>query len=115
MATRLFDGTTLTFAGSPAGNLVGLSYSTGGQWQDVTIPSDLNKLFEVASQPELTVKAKFKQCHSLVYGAKGALAIVFSNGFSKTCPGDWQVGPANLDAEQGSDWKSDCEFRPTIA
>ena len=115
MSTRLFNNTVLTFGGSAVGGLVGLSYRIGGQWIDVTIPEDLYKVFELSTQPELTLQARFAGCHSLTDRTKGAIAIVFSNGFVGTLPGTWQVGQSDYNGDLDAPWKSSAEFRPTVA
>jgi len=112
--TRLFNGTVFTFAGTPAGKLVGLSYRIGGNWIDVTEPADLNKLYELSSQSDLEVKLKFKGCHALTEGTKGVAAITFSNGFTRACPGTWQVGNFEFSGDWDSPWQSTAEARPTV-
>ena len=115
MSSRLFNGTTFTFNSSLVGGIVGLDVKVGGNWIEVTMPEDLNKLYEVSPQPDLEIRLRFRGCHNLVYGAKGTAAIVFSNGYSRTCPGTWQVGPCDFPGAQDAPWESSAELRPTVA
>ena len=114
MSTRLFNGTILTFNGSPVGGLVGLDYRVGGAWIEVTVPADVVKLFELPTQPDLQLNFKFRGCHALVNRAKGSMAITFSNGFTSTMPGTWQVGVFGFSADQDASWNSTAEARPTV-
>lgn len=114
MASRLFNGTTVTFASAAVGKLVGISYKVGGNWIDVTEPADLNKIYELPSQADLQVQLKFKGCHSLTEKAKGVLAITFSNGYSRSCPGTWQVGNFDFSGDHDAPWQSTAEARPTV-
>lgn len=114
MSTRLFNGTTVTFGGASVGKLVGLSYRVGGNWIDVTEPADLNKLYELSTQSDLQLQLKFKGCHTLTEKAKGAIAITFSNGFTRSCPGTWQVGNFDFSGDWDAPWQSTAEARPTV-
>lgn len=110
--TRMFNGTTLTF-GSAVGKLVGLTYSVGGAWVDVSEPADANKLFELG-QKELTLKARLKGITALVPGTKGALSIDWSDGTDVTAPGTWQIGPIEQTGDHDQPLTSTVEFRPTV-
>lgn len=113
--TRLFNGTVVLFnSASISAKLIGLSYRVGGDWIDVTYPDDLNKLFELSSQPNLELKLKFKGCHGLAEKAKGTLAITFSNEYTRSCPGTWQVGNFEYTGDQDQVWSSTAEARPTV-
>ena len=114
MTTRLFNGTTVTFNSTEVGKLVGLALRVGGEWQNVTEPEDANRLYELSPQPDFALQLKFKGCHSLEEGAKGTLAIAFSNGFTRTLPGTWQVGNTDISGDQDSPWQSSIEARPTV-
>jgi hypothetical protein len=114
VATRLFNGTVFAFDGTAVGKLVGLAYKVGGQWIDVTEPEDLNKLYELSTQSDLEIKLKFKGCHLLVEGTKGTAAITFSNGYTRSCPGTWQVGNFEFTGDWEAPWNSTAEARPTV-
>lgn len=114
MSTRLFNGTTVSFGEAECGKLAGLAYRVGGNWVDVTEPEDLNKLFELSPQAELALQLKFKGCHSLTSGTKSALTLSFSNGFTQTCPGTWQVGNFDYSGDWDAPWQSTAEARPTV-
>ena len=113
MASRMFNGSTFTFNSSAVAKLVGLSYKRGGQWVDVTVPEDLNKLFELG-QTEIEVTLKFKGGCSLAFKAKGTAAIVWSDGTASPCPGTWQVGPQNPDGNWDAPITDTCTLRPTV-
>jgi hypothetical protein len=113
--SRLFNGTVVMFAGASVGaKLVGISYKVGGNWIDVTEPADLNKLYELSNQPDLQIQLKFKGCHGLTENAKGTLAITFSNGYTRACPGTWQVGNFDFSGDWDAPWQSTAEARPTV-
>jgi len=113
-SSRLFNGTTFTFASTAVGKLVGMSYRAGGNWIDVSYPTDLNKLFEMTSQLELEVKLKFKGGTSLTTGTKGTTAIVWKDGTTTNCPGTWQIGPVEVTGDWDAPITSTAEARPTI-
>jgi len=114
LVTRMFNGSVLNFAGAPVARVAGLSYSTGGQWVEVTEPADLNKLWEVSSQPDFALRVRFKGHCGLTYKAKGAIAIAWADGTQVAAPGVWQVGPM----EDTGDWDAPitgtAELRPTV-
>ena len=112
-ASRMFNGSSFTFASSAVGKIVGMSFKIGGTWVDVTEPEDANKLFE-QGQPELEVKLKFKGGTTLVQGAVGAAAIVWNDGTSTSCPGTWQVGPVEYTGDWDAPITSTAELRPTV-
>lgn len=114
MSTRLFNGSTLTFGGSAVGKLAGMAFRIGGNWNEVTAPEDLNKLYELSSQDDFSLQLRFKGCHALTNRAKGTMAIAFSNGFTATCPGTWQVGVFDFSGDQDAPWQSTAEGRPTV-
>jgi hypothetical protein len=110
----MFNGSTFSFSGSSVGKLVGIAYSVGGNWIDVSEPEDLVKLFEFTSQPELSVKLKFKRQHNLTAGDKGTAAILWSDGTTSSCPGTWQVGPNDKSGDWDSPLNCSVELRPTV-
>jgi len=114
MTTRLFNGSEFLFAGSAVGKLTGLAFKVGGNWVEVTEPADLNKLYELPPQADLAVQLRFKGCHTLTSGSKGTAAITFSNGFTATCPGTWQVGNFEYTGDHDAPWSSTAEARPTV-
>ena len=67
--TRLFNGSTFNFAGTPVLRLAGMSYKQGGNWIDVTQPTDVTKIFEIG-QPDLAVSLKFKGHNGLTERGK---------------------------------------------
>jgi hypothetical protein len=112
--SRMFNGSTFNFASSAVGKIIGISYSEGGTWVDVTQPEDLNKLSELSTQADLIVKLKFKGGNSLVRAAKGVAAIVWKDGTTTACPGTWQVGPREVTGDWDAPITSTAELKPTV-
>jgi hypothetical protein len=114
MGSRMFNGSVFNFNGSAVTKLAGLSHKQGGAWVDVTVPEDLNKIFEMG-QTDLEIRVKFKGRCSLTFKAKGTCSITWSDGTTSPCPGTWQVGPI----EDSGDWDApvtgSVELRPTVA
>jgi hypothetical protein len=117
MATvsRMFNGSTFSFGGTPVGKLIGISYKEGGSWIEVTEPEDLVKLYEL-SKADLQVQLKFKggAAGNLTYGAKGAAAITWKDGSTTPCPGTWMVGPKDVEGSEDNPISSTRELRPTV-
>jgi hypothetical protein len=115
MTTRMFNGSTFTFASVSVPKLIGISYRIGGQWVDVSCPDDVNKLFELG-QHELEIRLRFKKggAGALTTGTKGTAAIVWTDGSTSTCPGTWQVGTIEQQGDFDGPITSTAELRPTV-
>lgn len=115
VVSRMFNGSTFTFASSAVGKLVSMSFKKGGSWVEVTQPEDANKLYELG-QSDLEVQLKFKGggAGSLVPGTKGTAAIVWKDGTTSTCPGSWMVGPISVEGSWDNPLTSSVELRPTV-
>ena len=75
MTTRMFNGSVLTFNGSPAARLAGISYKSGGAKVDVSQPADLNKLFEIAGGLAGEAQGAFE---ALLYGLYNSFYFSFA-------------------------------------
>ena len=116
-ASRIFNGSVFNFSSSPVAGIVGISYKEGGNWIDVTMPADLNKLWQISTQPDFAVSLKFKggSAAALTYAATGAASITWSDGTTTSCPGTWTVGPMEVQGDWDAPITSTRELRPTIA
>jgi hypothetical protein len=113
--TRMFNGSTFSFGGTPVGKLIGISYKHGGAWVDVSEPEDLNKLYELG-QSDLEVQLKFKggAAGGLVPKTKGSATITWKDGTTSPCPGTWMVGPISVSGDHDNPISSTAELRPTV-
>lgn len=115
VVSRMFNGSTFSFGGTPVGKLIGISFRQGGNWVEITEPEDANKLFEI-SQADFAITLRFKAgaAGGLTYGAKGDAAIVWKDGSTTTCPGKWMVGPKDVEGGWDNPISSSVELRPTV-
>jgi hypothetical protein len=115
VVSRMFNGSTFSFASAAVGKLIGIAFKQGGAWIDVTEPEDANKLFE-QGQTEIDVQLRFKggAAGSLTHKAKGVAAIVWKDGSTTTCPGTWMVGPKSVEGSWDAPISSTVELRPTV-
>ncbi len=111
--TRLFNGTVLNFASGAVAKLVGLTYKVDGVVVDVTVPEDLNKLYE-CGHDDIEVTAKIKGPCALTRKAKGTLGITWSNGTTVTCPGTFQVTAIENSGDQDAPITGSITFKPTV-
>lgn len=114
MATRLFNGSTLTFGNAAVARLVGLQVSVSGNPVDVTEPNDENKLFEVSPQEDYEVTARVKRVPTLSQGAKGTLAVTFADGSSLNLPGTWQATKIDASGDWDQPIAGSITFKPTV-
>ena len=100
LTPRFFNGAVLNFAATPVANCVGVAYKDGGQWIDVTQPADAVRIYELATQDDLSIQIKFKGQVTLTRGATGAVSMTWADGTTSYCPGVFMVGPI----EKTGDW-----------
>lgn len=110
--TRMFNGTTFTFANAIA-RLVGLQYRCNGQVIEVTEPGDLNKLFEVG-QADLEVTAKVKRMPAVAYGTKAVPSITWADGSTTPLPGTWVVADLGGGGDENGVISGDFKIKPTV-
>ncbi len=102
LTNRFFNGAVLNFNATAVANVVGVAYKDGGQWIDVTQPSDATRIYQLATQDDLSLQLKFKGAIGLTRAATGPVSMTWADGSTSYCPGVFQVGPI----EKTGDWDS---------
>jgi hypothetical protein len=109
----MYNGTVFTFNSVAVAKAVGLSYSVGAEWVDVSEPADMNKLFELG-QTNLSLKVKYKGHCALTFKSKGTASLVWGDGTTTTLPGTWMAGPYEDSGDFDGPVSGSIELRPTV-
>ena len=113
MATRLFNGSTLTYNNAAIARLVGMQRKVGGAVTDVSEPADVTKLFEVG-QDDIEITAKVKRMPTLARGGACTLAVVWADGSNTASTGNWTVTAVDGGGDQDSPLSGSITFKPTV-